>query len=352
MACLIKRANGVFYAVSCKRGKRIWLSLGTKDLGEASLAMAQIRAASPQRRYRMLKDFWNEISPIVRSECVPNTHDFYGYVVNLLVEVIGNKSMKAYSAMDFDRYKVHRSNEVSKTTVNKEIRTIRALFGKALRYNYVESNEAAKCAFFRVDQSSPQFISPDQLHLLLQRAPSEALYAIIMLAVNTAMRAGEILSLEWQDVDWENGDLWIRTKSFHRTKNGKERSVPMNAIVRSLLESRKCENGRVFLDDERRPITVKSLSDKFRRLRKKAGLPEWVHFHTLRHTALTWLHHEGVPSESMRQIAGHSSIQTTHLYTHTSKAHLMEAVGRLAAMTGNPMKIATLLIPANRATNT
>jgi integrase len=71
------------------------------------------------------------------------------------------------------------------------------------------------------------------------------------------------------------------------------------------------------------------VSDKFRKYRKQAGLSGGIHFHSLRHTSISWMHHNGVPSESLRQIAGHSSIQTTHIYTHALPYQLLEAANTL-----------------------
>jgi integrase len=145
----------------------------------------------------------------------------------------------------------------------------------------------------------------------------------------TAMRAGEIVSLEWQDIDFVERRINVINKPFHRVKSGKERYVPMSDTILTMLYKQRQSQGRVFLNTKGEPITVKSLSDRFRKYRKRAGLPEGIRFHSLRHTSITWMHLKGVPSESLRQIAGHSAIQTTHLYTHPSTQHLLEAANTL-----------------------
>ena len=62
---------------------------------------------------------------------------------------------------------------------------------------------------------------------------------------------------------------------------------------------------------------------------RKAGLPEAVHFHTIRHTFGTWLVEIGVPLPYVKEIMGHSSITTTLIYAHHSPEHLQAAIGQL-----------------------
>lgn len=103
----------------------------------------------------------------------------------------------------------------------------------------------------------------------------------------------------------------------------------MNNIILPMLYSARKNAGYVFANSKGEPWKVKALSDRFRKYRKKSGLPEGIRFHSLRHTSITWMHHGGVPSESLRQIAGHSSIQTTQIYTHALPQHLLDAANTL-----------------------
>jgi len=173
-------------------------------------------------------------------------------------------------------------------------------------------------------------MSEEEFERLYDEIDDVSFEELVAVAVTTAMRAGEIASLECCDIDFDGRRIELRNKSFHLVKGGKERSIPMSDIVCEILKSRAVHQGRVFLNAKGRPYSVKALSDRFRRYRRKAGLPEGIRFHTLRHTAITWMHQNGVPSEFIRQIAGHSSILTTHLYTHASPGHLLAASNTLS----------------------
>lgn len=134
--------------------------------------------------------------------------------------------------------------------------------------------------------------------------------------------SGEILALTFDDISVTSRQICVRNKPDHRVKGGRERLVPLNDIVAEILTRRPHTGDWVFQRDDGTPYRVKYLSDRFRYFRRKAGLPEGMRFHSMRHTSLTWMHHAGVPAESLRQIAGHSSIVTTQIYTHALPQHL------------------------------
>jgi len=329
MASLFKRDNGVFYSVTCRRGGRVWKSLGTKDEEQAKLLFAEIQLSSQKPAKQTLKEFWLSIKPIMEKELSKNSIDFYDYIVHQVSLLIGNKRLRSYSVLDFDRYKVLRLSEIKKITANKEIRTLRALFERAVRYGYMESNPVRRCNIFKIDQSVPQILSMDQFNYLLTFIKEKELRDVVMMAVLTAMRAGELVHLEWNDIDLLGRVIAVKNKPAHRVKTGKERLVPMSTAVYAILSRLERKGERVFYKSDGQPYSVKFVSDKFRKYRKQAGLSEGIHVHSLRHTSLTWMHHNGIPSESLRHIAGHSSIQTTHIYTHALPSHLLEAVNTL-----------------------
>jgi integrase/recombinase XerD len=213
--------------------------------------------------------------------------------------------------------------------VNKEIRTLRALFERAVRYGSLESNPVRRCNILKIDQSEPQLISKEQFNHLMTVIKEKEFRDIVSVAVLTAMRAGELVHLTWTDLQMDNRVIAVRNKPTHRVKAGKERLVPMSAAVNMILNRIERKGERVFYRPDGKPYSVKLVSDKFRKFRTQAGLPALIHFHSLRHTSLSCMHHNGVPSEYLRQIAGHSSIVTTQVYTHAMPSNLLEAANTL-----------------------
>jgi integrase/recombinase XerD len=328
VATLIKRKNGIFYIVSCKRDKRVWRSLFTTDVSEAQRIFGEKERAKKGRGLTLM-EFMAEVEPLIKLETAQDTSHFYGYIAEKVCQILGNKKLSAYTTMDFEKYKLRRSQEVRKVTVNKELRTIKALFQRTVKYDYLEKNPAQWCTLLKIDDKHPTFLSIDQFQKLLSVIDDQDFKDLVIFAVMTAMRAGEIAFLEWADVDFATWQMAVVNKSDHRIKTGKERAVPMNDYIITMLTSKTKRHKRVFLNTKGEPWKVKAISDRFRNYRRKAGLPIEIHFHSLRHTSLTWMHHKGVPSESLRQIAGHSSIQTTQIYTHALPHHLLDAANTL-----------------------
>ncbi|MGB2867846.1 MAG: tyrosine-type recombinase/integrase [Bacteroidota bacterium] len=335
MASLIRRNNGIYYMVTCKRRKRVWRSLFTRDEMEAQRICSTLTDNGRKSKIYTLSDFWKEAQEIIKAECSPRTLEIYACAVNNFLRVIGDKRLVALTVLDCERFKLARCVRVKKLTVNKELRTIRALLGRAVQMGFLESNVAKRCPTFRIDNCRPTFLVRDDVMRLLKVISDRCFIDIVLFALNTAMRAGEIVYLEWPDVDYASRQILITNKPGHRVKTGKERMVPMNDIVFEILHRCRKNGLRVFTDKVGAPLKVKTISDRFRKSRLKAGLPQGVRFHSLRHTSLTWMHHNGVPVESLRQIAGHSSIQTTQIYTHALPEHLLAAANTLSRLSYN-----------------
>jgi integrase len=153
----------------------------------------------------------------------------------------------------------------------------------------------------------------------------EVIRSIVILAACTAMRLSEIANLRWKDVDLDRGFIHLEEP----IKNGKKRSVPLNREVQKVLHSQARVSEYVFVSGAGKPFRGKRISERFKAYARIAGLPEEIHFHSLRHTGATWLVESGVPLPYIKDICGHSSINVTMIYAHTTSEHLKESVFRL-----------------------
>jgi integrase len=155
--------------------------------------------------------------------------------------------------------------------------------------------------------------------------------ALVML--ETGLRIGEALSLEWQDVTLEpvNGARfgYVRIREV-KTKNAR-RTVPLTDRASAVLNSRWNERAApvVFPNREGKPYLVTSINHLHRRACKLAGLPADFVMHTLRHTMLTRLGESGVDAFTIMRIAGHSSITISQRYVHPTPEAVERAFERL-----------------------
>lgn len=162
------------------------------------------------------------------------------------------------------------------------------------------------------------------------------LYPILLLAVSTGMRQGEILGLLWDDIDFARG-LAVVSRTLHRdkggfrygpTKGGKSRRIEVDARVVSVLKDHRkrqlkermsaptWETEHIFATHEGKPIHRAVLLQSFRRLCKREKLPP-VTFHELRHTCATLAASRNVHPQTVQRLLGHANVTTTlGIYSH------------------------------------
>lgn len=163
---------------------------------------------------------------------------------------------------------------------------------------------------------------------------------LILLAINTGMRIGELCSLRWRDVDLDEGLFNVRNyndgdRDAFLTKSGQERPVPISFQAREVLEEiaeRRGRSGYVLRGAKGGRLNKQYASKRFKHYVRKAKLPENITFHSLRHTCASWMVQEGKPLAMVQAILGHSDIQVTQKYAHHApdalKKAMCDALGR------------------------
>jgi integrase len=155
----------------------------------------------------------------------------------------------------------------------------------------------------------------------------EWLQDIVVFAVNTGLRMGEILALTWGAVD-----LSRRTLTVLRSKNGERRTIPLNRTVLELLSHRMkvrlSSTELVFWSEAGTKRDGPNLRRAFRLIVKKSRLDDF-HFHDLRHTFATRMVQAGVDLYKVQRLLGHKSPQMTQRYAHHYPESLRDGVDAL-----------------------
>jgi integrase len=142
---------------------------------------------------------------------------------------------------------------------------------------------------------------------------------LIILAIETAMRRGEMLDLQWHHVD-----LVRSVAHLPLTKNGDSRDIPLSrravAILMTLTAEKSRDAERVF------PVTGNSIRLAFEHLRVRAGMDDF-HFHDLRHEAVSRLFEKGLNIAEVSAISGHKELKMLQRYTHLRAEDLVSRLG-------------------------
>jgi excisionase family DNA binding protein len=227
------------------------------------------------------------------------------------------------TSREIEKFKAERRerDEVTPATVNRCLAILRRMLNLAVEWGYLEKGQVPKIKLFREDNLMERILSPEEEARLL-RCSSTHLRSILITALNSGMRLGEILGLTWNRIDIAAGTIAVT-----KTKSGKDRVLPVNLVLRDELQRLHAENGLspyVFVN----PRTKKRLGcvkTTFRASCRRAGI-EGFRFHDARHTFASRLVAKGADVATVRDLLGHSSLRVTERYIHSAQEQKRKAV--------------------------
>jgi len=180
-------------------------------------------------------------------------------------------------------------------------------------------------------RANRDFVLTRRNELLYLAVCPQPLYDLAVLVLETGLRIGEALSLDWPDVSLEPlpgarfGYLRIRSGKSKKAR----RNMPLTDRAASMLRARQNGTALVFPNDDGHPYLVTSIDHLHAKARKALKLPKDFVVHSLRHTMLTRLGESGVDAFTIMRIAGHSSITVSQRYVHPSPEAVERAFERL-----------------------
>lgn len=248
-----------------------------------------------------------------------------GIVRNLSAYFAG-KRLDAITPMLIEHYKNRRrADGAAPATVNRELACLKHMFTIALRDRLVLENPVRAVRMFRVDNEITNVLShEDEARLLEAAAPH--LKRIIVCALDTGMRLGEILSLTWRQVDVSRAVIRVE-----HTKSGKPREIPISDRLRATLGRAGAHDEGVFAGPKGHVVdSVKTAMNAA--LRRSRLNSRGIRFHDLRHTFATRLIEHGVDPFTVQELLGHQSITTTQRYAHPARRSKVEAIKKLSSV--------------------
>lgn len=202
----------------------------------------------------------------------------------------------------------------AKSTTNRYLALLGKIMNLAIDWGLLSENPVRKVKFFSEKGNlRERVLTSDEEGALLNCCPPYLL-PIVLTALHTGMRRGEILGLRWNQVD-----LSKRIIRLENTKSGKPRLIPVSSFLIEVLIEQKQKSGTseyVFPNPgRRRPFQNIKRSLNF--AAKKAGI-QGLRFHDLRHTFASRLVDAGVDLIAVRELLGHHSVKMTERYTHSN----------------------------------
>jgi len=243
--------------------------------------------------------------------------------MNALKRFFGNKNLSEITPHLIEKFKVERLKEVSPAATNRALTLLKSMFNRAIEWEKFEGvNPVTRIKLFREDNHKLRYLEKEEIRRLIDSC-EDSIRPLVIVAVNTGMRRGELFGLKLQDIDFNKGIIHLL-----RTKNGERRELPMNeAVKRAILESRAHSTSEyVFSTLRGNQFTV--IKRPFARALKMAVI-ENFRFHDLRHTFASQLAMASVDLNTIRELMGHKSLKMTLRYAHLSSNHKNQAVDLL-----------------------
>jgi integrase len=222
--------------------------------------------------------------------------------------------INAYEIKEWRQWRLqhttNRNTPVKKATVNRDLAFLKTMFNMAVQWGWLRENPAKKIKLLRGEEKRLRILDKDEISKLIKNA-SEHLKPILITAVSTGMRRGEILNLKWKHVDFSTG--FIRVEN---SKNGEARNIPLNPYLKDTLM--KLMTGRnpedyVFIRKDGKRITC--FKEAFKVACSKAGITDF-RFHDTRHVAASLLAAGGCDIITLQYILGHKTLAMTQRYAH------------------------------------
>ena len=267
----------------------------------------------------LLKRYQESVTPSKRSR---SSEEYR--LAKLRRQKIAAYSMRNLTTSVLADYRDARLKEAAtNATVCRELATISAVITHAQReWGLKIINPAKLVKKPRLPPGRNRMLKPNEVERLLRALDGShdkrrhpLLRPLAEFALETAMRRGEILDLQWQNVDFEE-----RTAYLSLTKNGKDRTVPLSSRAVEILGSLPRTGAQVF------PISDYALECAFVRACKRAEIVNF-HFHDLRHQATTNLAKKLPNVIELASVTGHSNVQMLARYYHTTAADLARKIG-------------------------
>jgi integrase len=340
MASIVKRINqdgkGVYFVRIRRKGSPTQIATFPRladakkwaQITETAILEGRHFPTTEAKRHTvhdLLERYRNDVLPHKRSSTIYNQV----YHLRWWEAQLGHYALSAITPALIVEYR----DKLARTRENSTVRRYLAVFSHAFtvavqEWQWCDENPFHKVSKPKEPRGRVRFLTDDERQRLLdscQVSRNSSLYTIVVLALSTGARRGELLSLHWLDVDLKRGML-----TFRKTKNGETRAVPLTGYALEVLTQhakiRRLDTALVF--PERTGTRPMSIREAWKFAVKRAGITNF-RFHDLRHSAASYLAMGGASLAEIAEVLGHKTLQMTKRYTHLTESHTRGVVERM-----------------------
>lgn len=237
------------------------------------------------------------------------------YTIRQLCNYFGDIRARDISPERVQEFYNQKMADTTPSTANRHFTLLRAIFNKALKLKFYHGeNPCIGVAREKENPPRTRYLTANEIVAFINAAPmrSKALFAC---AIYTGMRQGELLNMDWKDIDLDANMIYIL-----KSKSGKKREVPILSSLKEILVGLGPKGrGKVF------SLTIPQIRHDFQQTLLLSNITG-VRFHDLRHTFASHFIMNGESISTLQCILGHSSETLTHRYAHLSPTFLRKSI--------------------------
>ncbi len=224
----------------------------------------------------------------------------------------------------------------SGATINRYLATLSHMLNVAKKeWRLIEHNPVADISKKKESRGRTRFLSEDERTKLLEACKANGwpqLHALVMLAITTGARRGELINLTWEAIDLKAGKAVVT-----ETKNGEARTLPLVGkaleVLRELKLQGSAKSEYVFPNPSGHPGAFENFDHRWDEALTAAGI-EGFRFHDLRHTCASYLAANGASLLEIADVLGHKTLAMVRRYSHLTQSHKASVVERMAKAQG------------------
>ncbi len=333
-----KRTDKWSVYVVLPNGKRYRRTVGTKK--EAERVQRKLEAAIVEGKWELwlrediaFSALVEEYLKYSRTTKAKSTSRADEYRINKhLLPHFGKIPLSQITPQMLESYKQKRVKEgASPNTVNHDLTNLSHMLKLAIRWGHIDKNIASSIERMKVTKNPPRFLSQEEVERFIKAAEGSYIHPLIVTALHTGMRKGELFNLKWMDIDFDQQIVTVQSKSDWHTKNYKSRVIQLTPVLYEVLREHR-ERSEGVGSEYVFTYCGKQLKSNIKRswssVLEKADL-EKVTLHSLRHTFASQLVMAGVSLREVQELMGHQSYETTLQYAHMAEDHSKKKVLQL-----------------------
>lgn len=251
--------------------------------------------------------------------------------VHAQLEALATTNAQYFAGRDEDgRPVMHaKRKRLAPATINRYSTALAAVLTWAIKKRIAPKGYVHPCRSVErrpEKNEKTRFLSDDERERLLQACKVSSwprLYALVLAALTTGARKGELLGLTWADVDFERGEATLQ-----RTKNADPRVLPIVPAVAAELQRFKGKPDELVFGSPRCPTRAYTFEPRFADALQRARIRDFT-FHSLRHSCASMLARNGATLLEIADVLGHRQLQMTKRYSHLATSHKAALVNRV-----------------------